>query len=144
VISQSDNNEFTLTTHRIRQETKKWGKASLTSIMLEELCSCSLKYKRNIIALIIAGIIGGIFLISGIIEGSGDSIFFGLIALAIGFVFDNFTKKTVISFASNNGNINLLMVNSIVKDAEKIEAKKIIDKVEAAKNERYLSLSPKG
>ncbi len=35
---------LTLTTHRVRSEAERGGKMSITSIMLEELCSCEVRF----------------------------------------------------------------------------------------------------
>lgn len=135
VVIESDNNILTLTTHRIRYETKIWGKAHVTSIMLDELCSCSLRYKSSIILLIIGIVFGGALVIGGLASGESGSVgpgfIIGIIFIAAYFL----TRKISLSFRSGGDSINVSLNNMSFENA-----KKFIDEVETVKNTRYLIL----
>ena len=132
IIIESDTNEFILTTHRVRQEIKYRGNKQMKSILLEELDSCSIKYKSNITFLIIGIVIAllGIFS-SGAIDGGP------VIGIIIGGIFGAiyyFTRSIVISLPSTK---EIILINAKGVGFEK--SKELIDSVEEAKNSRYFS-----
>ena len=133
IIMESDNTELTLTTHRIRHDTKVLGKANVTSIMLEELCSCSLKYKSNVILLILGILIGGVLIIGSLVSGDESTIAPGVILALIFLGAYFFSKKKILSFSSGGDTINLPVSNISLESA-----KNFIDEIETAKNDRYL------
>lgn len=59
VLTQSDNEAVTLTTHRILYEYKDWGKSYNQNIMLEHITSTENYSKSNVLLLILA-ILSGI------------------------------------------------------------------------------------
>lgn len=42
VLVESDRGKLVLTTHRVRYESRFWGRAEIISIMLEDVCSCQI------------------------------------------------------------------------------------------------------
>lgn len=135
VLLNVNNKQLILTTHRIRQESYGTTGALLgmTSIMLEEICSCSLKAKRNIIILIIGIIIGGALIFKGSTSYRGEGINTVGVLLFVGFLFLYlYLQKKIISFRSGGDAIEVTLSEISIE-----ETKKIIDKVEMAKNNRY-------
>lgn len=135
VLLNVNNKQLILTTHRIRQENYSSTGAliSMTSIMLEKICSCSLTTKRRIVLLILGIVIGGILIASGNAthQGGGIAPLGGLIF--IGFIILYFyLKDKIISFRSAGDAIKVSLSGISLE-----EIKKIIDKVEVAKNNRY-------
>ncbi|MCK6560408.1 hypothetical protein HUU39_13590 [candidate division KSB1 bacterium] len=124
---------LTLTTHRVRSEAERGGKMQITSIMLEELCSCETRFTSHPFLLILAGLIAVAGLLSSnlVRDSSGliTALVFAGILLAIYFA----TRKEVISLASAAAQINLQR-----QQTEQQDAGQLIDQIEAAKNQRYL------
>jgi len=121
---------LTLTTHRVRFEAERGGKMQITSIMLEELCSCETRFTSRPFLLILAGLLAVVGLLSSK-DSSGliAALIFAGVLLAIYFA----TRKEVISLASAAARINLQR-----RQSDQQEAKQLIDQIEAAKNQRYL------
>ncbi len=134
ILKELKNKELFLTTHRIRNKTIDVGKEDVTSIMLEELCSCSFKYRVKIILLILGIFLDatGIYLYTAV-SSSNDlvpwCIILGIIFIAAYF----FSKKKILSFKSAGDSISLY-----VPDLNLESAIKFIDEVETAKNDRLL------
>jgi len=125
ILIESDTKEFVLTTHRIQQGIKVTGGKQFKSIMLQELDSCSLKFKTNPIFLIIAAIA----LVLGVAALNRGGIGAVLILLAVimtAIYF--FSRKTVTSFHANKES---LIINC--KNVGYEKSKELIDQVEAAK-----------
>ena len=137
VLLESDTKELVLTTHRIRFQTKKSGRATVISIMLEELCSCGITHTSYPFLVVLAAIffIGGIALGSLLDEASwaiASGIILGVLFIIVYFV----TRKGVFSLASGGATINTspsgMSYDNMVK---------FIDDVEVAKNGRLLYLN---
>lgn len=126
-LLESGNGELTLTTHKVRFDTKQWGVDHVTSIMLEELVSCQIRYASNPTLLIVAGFA----VLAAIIADALAGVVVALILVAIYF----FARTQVISLESASATINLKLSGMTID-----KAKEFIDQVEAAKNERYLLL----
>lgn len=133
IIKQFTNNELILTTHRIRYVTTKWRRIHFISIMLEELSTCSILYKSNILLLIIGIIIAGVLLISGLILSDKNFSFSSLIVIITFLVIYFSSKEKNVRFSSAGESIEV-SVSSI--SIEMIQ--QFIDDVESAKNSRYL------
>jgi hypothetical protein len=148
ILYSSTEAEFVVTSHRIRIDTKRWGQAQVTSIMLEELCSCEVKYTSQPLLFVVAALsllAGGIGTLLAYLQGEAilnvESIltilkFVPLCcggAAAVGLVLLYFiTRRLTFSMASAG--------SSIVLDALRLgvdTTKEIIDIIENAKNYRY-------
>ena len=135
IIESSDNN-LTLTTHRIRYQAESLGKVEIKSIMLEELTSCSLS-RSAFIPFLLLGILSFILglIINVLIPNTLWALILGII-LALGFSIAYFlSREQSLLFTSPGISIK---INTEKMNAE--TAKSFIDKVETAKNERYLIL----
>ncbi|MDZ7268377.1 MAG: hypothetical protein ONB48_11655 [candidate division KSB1 bacterium] len=101
VLAQSGG--LVLTTHRTRVETQ----TQITSIMLEELCSCETRFASHPFLLILAGLfaLGGL-LKSGI-GGGEEAITSGFVSALIFVAIYFATRKAVITLASAGARINL-------------------------------------
>jgi hypothetical protein len=64
ILIGSDATSLVLTTHRVRYHTKSWSDTRLTSIMLEELCSCTMANTSKPLFLVLAVLflLGGFFI----------------------------------------------------------------------------------
>lgn len=137
---------LTLTTHRVRSEAERGGKMQITSIMLEELCSCEIRFTSNSLLLKLGGLLAALGIVIGIMSSDAFQHIFdlyddayvswsqailllGVILVAIYFA----TRKEVISLASAAARINLQR-----RQSGQQEAKQLIDQIEATKNQRYL------
>jgi hypothetical protein len=128
IVSESDNKEVILTTHRVRHTTNKTGKAQVTSIMLDELDSCEIRSISSPFFLVVAALVflGGLFI-------GDDAIAYGFV---IGLIFVGvyyFTRTQVISLRSSSSVIDF---KTAVMNLETAES--FIDTVESSKHNRYL------
>lgn len=135
ILFESDNKQFVLTTNRIRNKTKSWGKAYLTSIMLEEICSCSIKYKSLPILLILGILVCGILIVTGGAENNSGAIVTGVVVLLIFLLLYAFSKKQMLSISSGRDSIYLVLSSNNLDDLIKL-----VDAIESAKNNRYFSV----
>ncbi|HTM91772.1 MAG TPA: hypothetical protein VL095_05110, partial [Flavisolibacter sp.] len=53
ILTQSDNGQITLTTHRLRYDNAAFSKAKIVSIMLENISSIEVDYKSWFLMLIL-------------------------------------------------------------------------------------------
>jgi len=129
-LLESDDKSIVLTTHRIRQQDKQWGKLHMKSIMLQHVSSCEYKRESNPLYLIL-GLIAVVF---GFIIGSRGGHDSGTItvlsfAFGIGFLaMYRLTAKKGLLVSSSSTKI--LMNTSHMKD-ESIVA--FVNKLEEAK-----------
>lgn len=130
-IIKVNNNEITLTTHRIRFQRKIGGNSNITSIMLEELSSCGI-IRRSNTSLLIVGIL--VFLTSVVIGFSYTYGFAGILLALIILIAYLYGRKGTISLASPGTPIKFASGMSLE------EMTHFIDEVESAKNQRYLML----
>lgn len=134
ILLESDPKGLILTTHRIRSEDEAMGNARIKSIMLEELASCAIVQSSNNLLLGLAALC---LLIGVLITASsrGDS---G--PLAIGFVIA--LILVLAYFVSRQQVLELASAGATIRTdtkGMKLQAvEQFIDRVEAAKNERYL------
>jgi hypothetical protein len=148
ILYSSTEAEFVVTTHRLRVDTKRWGQAQVTSIMLEELCSSELKYTSQPILFVYAflSLLAGAFL-TFLIYWRGENVFkvehiqilLKLVPLSCGgvlallqVIFYFITRRLTLVLSSAG--------SSIVLDALRLgvqTTKDIIDTIETAKNNRY-------
>ena len=134
ILLESDTKELVLTTHRIRFETKKPGRAYLASIMLEELRSCEIRYASNP-SLIILAVIFIIVWVASLISKYSTGVTIGFIGCLVFTIAYLWTRRQVISLSSSTATINL-RISGMSFD----KAKELIDNIEIAKNQRHLLL----
>ena len=127
VLLESDTKEFVLTTHKVRLTARLFGQADVTSITLDELTSCEVKYISRpwLVILAAVAVISGFLFQNG--EASGAGIGIAVILIAIYFA----TRYQAISLSSPSATINLS-----VKGMGLDKAIDLIDKVESAKHAR--------
>lgn len=130
VLYKSDGYSLVLTTHRIRHDRG----SEVTSIMLEELRSCEMLYTSKLRFLIIGALLVLIGL-GGIAKAQGDIFWLGLIIGLFLIMAYFLSRKSVLQLCSGGAAITY-GIDGKSKDV----AMKIIDSVEAAKNERYLAV----
>lgn len=135
VLFESPGGGLVLTTHRVRHEVQGGGSGTLTSIMLEEVASCSTARVQHAVLLVIAAIsliLGGT--ISSTSGGSGDAFELGfIIALVlVGLYFAS--RQHILSLASAGATIR---VNVVSMKAEQVTD--FINQLEFAKNARYFA-----
>ena len=102
-LVSSNGNKIILTDHRIQMTDKALGQAFTISIFLENISSIEIKYKSNIMLLIL----GGLAIIGGGILGLQprpnnlfmSGVIVGIILIAIWW----FTRKHIISITPNGG-----------------------------------------
>jgi hypothetical protein len=137
ILMEGDNKQITLTTHRIRQENETWGQLNLVSIMLEHVTSCEYSKKSRPIFLITGLLLSGFALyIESQNEGvarsiSGSILLFGIVLIIAYF----FTIKRGLFISSATAKIKL-----DTKGMKDENIKSLIDKLEVAKNDRFLTL----
>jgi hypothetical protein len=134
ILLESDPKGLILTTHRIRSEDEGLGNAQIKSIMLEELASCAIVQTSNNVLLILAAlcVLIGLLLTAG---GRGDAAPFILSLLIAGILIAAYfsSRQQVLALASAGTTIR-----TNTKGMKLQAVKQFIDRVEVAKNERYL------
>ena len=96
IVSQSSNNEVTLTTHRICSEYKEWGRSYNQSIMLEHITSCENINSTQVWLLFL----GGLSLLGALLSGDSDILALLIsIAVVCGLIYW-LTRKNLIIISS--------------------------------------------
>ncbi|MBP6387064.1 MAG: hypothetical protein KA327_10645 [Pseudarcicella sp.] len=139
IVTESNNGELVLTTHRIWQKKGSLNSAQTKSIMLEHITSCQTNVRSNIVILLI-GILAVIFGFFIDLHGSGrgseiikGTSFVTGIVLIITFYW---TRKNQIIISSSSANI--------VADTSSLSQKSVenfIDKVENTKHKRLVQIN---
>lgn len=95
IVSQSDDNSVTLTTHRICYEYREFGRSYNQNVMLEHITSCE-SVANSSIGLLIFTIICTVILLITLINNASDEakgVFF--ILGIIGLIFWGLSKKKI-------------------------------------------------
>ena len=143
VIYGSSEAGFVVTSHRVRIDSKGWGQAQVTSIMLEELCSSEVKYSSQPLLFVLAGLIlllgvaGTIWAYTRQVSGLLSLLRYvpvcGGLMIAMGSVFLYFmTRRLTLVLASAGASIAL--------DSMRLgmaTTKQLIDTIESAKDYRF-------
>jgi len=134
-VLKSKNGLVHVTTHRLRYEDIAMGKATVKSIMLDDLSFSAISYKSKTIYIILGLLMVFISFMCFASGGSNPgastagavSFLFGLIFIALYFI----TRKQCLSFCSSGGSIDFEIRGMAMSDAINI-----LDEVEKAKNAR--------
>lgn len=128
VIVTSDGDKLVLSTHRVRYESRRAGRAELVSIMLEEISSCAVVYRSNV-AFVVAAFLAALVAASGRFPDYQIALWVVTVLALVGYYF---SRRQVLSLTSAGDSIRVPTVGM------KFDAvKEFIDSVEAAKSERY-------
>lgn len=120
-----------LTTHRLRYRREEFGRTALVSLMLDELASFALTSLTKPILLVIGLVIGVVSLLLMSISFKGGG--YGCVITAC-FVFAYLlTQRRVLAFGSAGAAIEY-----VVADMSEDECRDFLERVEHAKNNRYL------
>lgn len=130
LLMESDNNELTLTTHRVRFEGNRWGRGQVTSFMLESLTSCEITYATQPALLVIAALIA-VYFLSQANEISAMALLGGLGVAGVFVAAYNFSRRQVVCLKSPSASIR---VDTSGMSLE--VAKRFIDAAERAKADR--------
>jgi hypothetical protein len=134
VLFESECGRLKFTTHRIRYDRQGGGTGTIKSIMLEEIASCAMTRLTRPWLLILAALCVLAGLISSIQGGIGAFVagfVFGLV-FAIAYLLG---REQVVAIASAGATIHLN-----TKNWDLVELRDLLDRIEAAKNARYIAL----
>lgn len=136
VIVTSNENKIILTNHRMQMTDSRLGQSFTISIFLEDISSMETKYKSHIIliGLAVLSVLGGLYL-SGK-NGGSDALTGGVVLGAIFFAIWWFTRKHIISIASDGGSA----MNFEVEGMGQEKVNEFIDNVSLAKLTRVNQL----
>ena len=104
----SNEDKIVLTNHRIQMTDSFWGQSFTISIFLEDISSIEIKYKSNILLLIL----GAICVLGGFYMGF-KGMPLGLVLGGIFFAVWWFTRKHIISISSDGGSSLNFMVQGM-------------------------------
>jgi hypothetical protein len=130
--------DCTLTTHRLRRDSKRAGYARVVSIMLEKISSCSLTRTSHPLLLLLS-----VLCLAAAVAmyQYGRANLLVPVALACAgvllLVITHMTRDTQLIFTSDGGE----RVRANVAGSGVDAAKQFIDRVEDAKNSRYFALA---
>lgn len=133
----SNEDKIILTNHRIQMTDSVWGQSFTVSIFLEDISSIEIKYKSNILLLILGAIcvLGG-FYVGG--QGSGiEGMLGGIVLGGIFFAVWWFTPKHIISISSDGG----ASLNFMVKGMGDDKINDFVHNVSLAKQTRVNQLA---
>ena len=138
ILIEAFNKTVILSTHRIRQKRTVSGKESFTSIMLENITSCELTKKSKPMYLLVFVVFLFLALISGLISnkvGPEITLLSGVVAgIFLILFFSSLKRALYVSSPTAEVILNI----SGMKDEKVIS---FIDKLENAKNARYLKIT---
>ena len=131
LISESDDNVITLTSHRLRYNSSSAGTGHIVSIMLEKISSIEVHYKSWILVLFFGILLaaGGLFMGA---QNRGDIMVAGLATGGICILLYFLTRKHVITISSDGGS----KINFQTKGMKRETLLDFINKIEAAKASR--------
>ena len=112
----SNADKIILTNHRIQMTDSVWGQSFTISIFLEDISSMEIKYKSNILFIILGVIcvLGGVYTAGQ--HGGSEAMIGGLVLGGIFFALWWFTRKHIISISSDGGASLNFMVQGMGKD----------------------------
>jgi len=123
-----------VTSHRVRSESQSWGVSQIKSIMLEELASCVVTRLSYPVLLVLAALVFFVGVIAGM-NNDAIQLFIGTIIGTAGLVAIYFATRQQILLLESSG--TEIKVN--VEAVNLIDLRELIDEIERAKNERYIT-----
>lgn len=125
IVLSSDNDVLVLTNKRVRYDFTSWGQSNLIGITLDSIASCGLITKTFPFLLILAAVA-----VLAAFTQRGSEMFGLFIVAAVLVAVYFFTRKAVISVASNGGQEILVPTKGMARDAvikfvEAVEAEKL-------------------
>jgi len=137
VITASDDNIVTLTTHRIRSSNSYgWGHERTISMMLEKVSSIQTTYNSYPLLLVLAVVFGvAAFFLGNQQHGSNDLVILLIVTGVL--VAAYFATRRHICVITSDGGAKIIFQTSNMK-RESLLA--FMDKVEAAQNKRLLQI----
>lgn len=133
----SNKDKIILTNYRIQMTDRVWGQSFTISIFLEDISSIEIKYKSNILLLLLCTIcvLGGLYIAgqSNGIEGMLGGVILGGIFFAMWW----FTRKHIISISSDGGS----SLNFIVQGMGDEKIHDFVHNVSLAKQARVNQLA---
>jgi hypothetical protein len=135
MLITSNENKIILTNHRIQMTNSVWGQSFTVSIFLEKISSIEIKYKSNILLIILGAIcvLGGFYIAGRGGEGMIGGLIFGGFFLAIWW----FTRQHIISISSDGG----ASLNFVMKGMGDEEINDFVHNVSLAKQTRVNQLA---
>ncbi|AFZ61237.1 hypothetical protein H6G54_02995 [Anabaena cylindrica FACHB-243] len=133
VIVEICSNQLVLTTHRIRYQTEIYGNVELTSIMLEEIASCSLVRKNHASLLVMALLLTFIGIGPLVTMTEGILIMYLIIMIDVILVVIYLVIRHPVILITSAGESIKLRITTMKLDA----VLNFINTVEIMKNERY-------
>lgn len=132
LLLQSDGKNVTLTTHRVRYQSRRLGFTRVVSVMLDNLTSCELKHKSHPWLLVVAAVFVGIAGYYATLPAMRQPTTFAAIA-AGGLIVAYFVTRTgIVALASPTAKITFRV-------KKRTSAEHFIDATESAKNDRYFA-----
>lgn len=111
----ANEDKIILTNHRIEMTDSVWGQSFTISIFLEDISSLEIKYKSNIIFIILGVIclLGGVYMAG---QGGSEAMIGRLVLGGIFFALWWFSRKHIISISSKGGTSLNFMVQGMGDD----------------------------
>ena len=131
VILESERNEVSLTTHRVRYESRKRGFAKVVSIMLGSLTSSEITHRSQPWMLVLAAAFMRFALYLATVPNSSTFMAIMLIIAGALVVAYFLTREEVVSLASPSAAIKF-------RAKSRASTEQFIDAVARAKNDRYI------
>lgn len=132
VILASDNNKIFLTNYRVHMQVKEWGFNYSIGIFLEDISSVEVKYKSNILLLLIGCLIFISSIIFGLTENESEVLSVGMLVGLISLFLWWLSRRHVICISPNGGAKMTFSIRGF--DSDKIDD--FILKLSQAKEER--------
>jgi hypothetical protein len=132
VLFQTHSKTLTLTSHRVFYHTEAGGRTHTTSIMLEDLCSCSAGRTDAWMLVVVAGILAVFAIILAIIAQEPQVAAGGLIPGVILVIVYFATRRATLALASAGAEIRISIIGMKVP-----EVAQFITRLTEAKDARF-------
>lgn len=135
VLTESLGKTLVLTSHRVRYKAESSAYSQLQSMMLEELASCALLRISNPILLVLAVLALLVGLGFAASEGEIAGAIVGVLVGGVLFLIHSQTRQEILSLDSAGTTIR-----TSTKGMTQAAVEELVEKIEAAKNARYLKV----
>jgi len=134
LIAESDNKQISLTSHRLRYQSTSGDKVNTTSFMLEKISSIQTTYQDAVLLLIIGilACLGGVAASSS--RETQDFVGAGVVVGLVFIIIYAFSRKHTAVITAECGT----KISFEIKASKKEVMYEFINKIEQAKNERFL------